>query len=896
MDKHFLTPLFSPESIVVFAGVADDPASQTPQARALREALRAQRFSGTLHFLDIHTSGTLADLAQTRADLAIIALPPQDVAAALEIAGRMACRSALVISSGIGADKAAELKKIARREGVSLLGPNCLGFQLPQLQLNASAAGPLAKVGSLALVSQSGALTSSMLDWASANAVGFSAVVSLGRHTSVDVAQVLDYLANDARTQSIILYLEGISSARRFMSALRSAANAKPVIVLKAGRKPAGNAAAQTHSGAIVGSDDVFDAALRRAGAVRVSSFVELFSAAKCLASRYRPVGKRLAIVTNGGGPGVLAADWVNEIDLQLGKLSSDSARALLPLLPEFASLSELIDVSEDAGPEHYRAAIEAASKDGQIDGVLVIHSPKAGADASDVARALLEFKRSMGKPLLSCWMGDASVGAARAILNEAGIPTFRTPEAAVGAFGNIATFYQNQRLLQQTPPPLSALAKPDIEAARLVIESVLAERRHVLTETESKTLLSSFHIPVTQTILARSANEAMMIATQLGFPVALKIDSPDISHKSDVQGVALNIMNGTGARDTYNDMVQRISHLQPNARINGVTVQKMARARRGREISIGFVTDDPFGPVIVFGAGGTMIELIDDRAMELPPLNKFLARRLIERSRVAETLLEWRGASAVDMDALEEVLLRVSEMVCELPQLREMDINPIIVDESGAVAVDARIVIDSARQAAGSSANPYNHLSILPYPARYEQLWPLRGGGEYTVRPIHPDDAQMLQLLVNQLSPESRYFRFVSSMIELPPSMLARFTLIDYDREMALVAVVKERNAQADGEIVETERIVGVSRYITNPDQSSCEFSLVVADDFGGKGIGSRLMESIMDVARDKGLAEIEGLVLANNTGMLKLMKSLGYSVKRFADDPDFKLVTHSL
>ena len=896
MDKHYLTPLFSPQSVVVFAGQADDPATQTAQGATLREALRAQRFGGTLQFLDVQTSGTLADLAQTRADLALIALPPQDVAAALEIAGRMACRSAAVIGSGIGTEQATELKRIARREGVSLLGPNCLGFQRPHVQLNASAAGPLAKAGPLALVSQSGALTAAMLDWAGQNAVGFSAVVSLGPNTSVDIAQVLDFLASDARTQSILVYVEGIASARHFMSALRSAASAKPVVVLKGGRKPAGNSAAQTHSGAIVGSDDVFDAALRRAGAVRVRSFVELFSAAKCLASRSRPVGPRLAIVTNGGGPGVLAADWVNEIGLQLGKLSPESAQTLATRLPDLASLSGLIDLSEDAGPEHYRAAIEAAGRDAQIDGLLAIHSPKVGVDASAVARAVVETKGHLGKPLLSCWMGEASVAAARVVLNEAGIPTFRTPEAAVGAFGNIASFYRNQQLLQQTPPPLSALAKPDVEAARLVIENVLAERRTALTEMESKTLLSAFHIPVTQTVLARSAHEAMMNASQIGFPVAMKIDSPDISHKSDVQGVVLNVMNGASARDTYTEMIERVARLQPDARINGVTVQKMAPARRGREVCIGVVTDEPFGPVIVFGAGGTMIELINDRAMELPPLNQFLARRLIERSRVAETLGEWRGASAVDMDALEQLLLRASEMVCELPQLREMDINPIIVDESGAVAVDARIVVDSAQQAVSGHANPYNHLAILPYPARYEQVLPLRGGGEYTLRPIHPDDAAMLQQLVNELSPESRYFRFVSSMVELPPSMLARFTLIDYDREMALVAVVKERNAAADGEMVETERIVGVSRYITNPDQSSCEFSLVVADDFNGKGLGSRLMESIMDVARDKGLAEIEGLVLASNAGMLRLMRGLGFAVKPFEDDPDFKLVTHAL
>ncbi|MDO9606368.1 GNAT family N-acetyltransferase, partial [Hydrogenophaga sp.] len=451
---------------------------------------------------------------------------------------------------------------------------------------------------------------------------------------------------------------------------------------------------------------------------------------------------------------------------------------------------------------------------------------------------------------------------------------------------------YENQQLLQQTPPPLSTLAKPDIEGARLLIENVLTERRKVLTEMESKALLSAFHIPVTQTILARSANEAMMIATQLGYPVALKIDSPDISHKSDVDGVALNVLNAVGVRDIYNTMIQAVAKAQPGARINGVTIQKMARNKRGRELYIGLVTDDPFGPVIAFGAGGTMIELINDRAMELPPLNQFLARRLIDRSRVAETLDEWRGASAVNRDALEHVLLRVSEMVCELPQLREMDINPIIVDEAGAVAVDARIVIDSAP----ATARNYAHLAILPYPARYEQVWPLRGGGEYTIRPIHPDDAQMLQDLMRNLSAESRYFRFVSSATEHSPAMLSRLTLIDYDREMALVAIHRTRHDGPDGEPMETERIVGVSRYITNPDKASCEFSLVVADDFNGKGLGSRLMLSIMEEARDKGLAEIEGLVLANNPGMLKLMRGLGFTVKTFAEDPDFKLATHHL
>ncbi|HNJ46093.1 MAG TPA: acetate--CoA ligase family protein, partial [Ottowia sp.] len=684
MDQHYLTPLFDPRSIALFTGPQDAPEQQTPQARALLAHLQAQAFKGQVVPLSVHTTGTLADLAQARADLAIIALPDEEIGPALELAGRIKVKAALVLSHGVDARRARELQRLARRHGVWLLGPNSQGFQRPGLQLNASVAGALAAPGQLALVSQSGALTASILDWARQSRVGFSTVVALGPHTGVTLADTLDFLAADRHTSGIVVYMEGIASARRFTSALRAAANAKPVVVLKSGRQAAGNVAAQTHSGAIVGSDDVFDAVLRRAGAVRVRSFVELFSAAKCLASRYRPVGRRLAIISNGGGPGVLAADWVSELGLTLGVLSPEAARELAPRLPAQASLSDLIDLSEGATAEHFRAALEVAAKDRAVDGVLVLYSPKFGGDADAVAQELVQARPRLAKPLVACWMGDASVQTARHALAEAQIPSFRTPEAAVGAFGNIASFYQNQQMLQQTPPPLTGLAAPDVEGARLLIESVLTERRSVLTEMESKALLSAFHIPVTQTLLARSANEAMMIATQIGFPVALKIDSPDISHKSDVGGVALNVMHATAVRDIWQDMMAAVRERQPDARINGITVQAMARKPRGRELYIGVVTDEPFGPVIAFGAGGTLIELYRDHAMELPPLNQFLARRLMERSRVHETLGPWRRAPAVDMAALEQVLLRVSEMVCELPQLREMDINPIIVDEHG--------------------------------------------------------------------------------------------------------------------------------------------------------------------------------------------------------------------
>jgi acetyltransferase len=488
--------------------------------------------------------------------------------------------------------------------------------------------------------------------------------------------------------------------------------------------------------------------------------------------------------------------------------------------------------------------------------------------------------------------MGDQKVAAARQIITAAGIATFRTPEAAVDGFSNIASFYQNQLLLRQTPPPLSQLNQPDLDGARLLIEGVLAERRKTLTEMESKSLLAAFHIPITQTILARSAAEAMLIASQLGYPVALKIDSPDIAHKSDVQGVALNLANAAAVRDGYGDMMATVARLAPDARINGVTIQKMAGKRNGRELYIGVITDQLFGPAISFGAGGVMVELINDRAVELPPLNLFLAQRLIGRARASKMLDEWRGAPPAHREAIEQILLRVSEMVCALPQLREMDINPLIVDEHGALVVDARIVVDAAPPATRN----YHHLAILPYPSDYTQEWPMRGGGQYTLRPVQPDDASMLQDLVRGLSEKSRYYRFASSLRELSVPMLARYTLIDYDREMALVAVRTLRAPGPDGEFVATSSIIGVSRYVANPDRSSCEFSLLVDDRFSGQGLGTRLMLGIMDVARDKGLSEIVGLVLCKNSGMLKLMASLGFDIRPYADDPDFRLCSKPL
>lgn len=892
MNKHYLSALFAPRSVVVFAG--DRSLPQTALARVFLQHFTDQEFKGTLTYLDSQMTGSLGDLASSRADLAILALPEAELTKTLQILGRIQCRAAVIISLGIDHSISKNLHRIAHQHGIYLLGPDSLGFQRPKAHLNASALGKLAPPGSLAVVSQSGAVTSSMLDWAAKNGVGFSTVISLGKDSAIGIDQVLDFLADDASTHTIVIYLEEIQTARRFMSSLRAAANSKPVIVLKTARHHAKalHHKSHTHSAHIIQSDAIFDAALQRAGAVRVNSMVQLFAAAKCLSARYLPVGRRLAVISNGAGPALLAADQVHQDGLSLAIPDKTSTEQLQKQLSKQARITELLDLSQEASADHYREAVTACAHCQDIDGILVILSPIAGVDTGAIAQTLADLQTTVGKPLITCWMGDEKVTAARTILFQAGIPSFRTPEAAVDAFHHVSLFHRNQQLLRQVPPPLTQLAQPDLEGARILIESVLAERRKVLTEMESKALLSAFHIPVTKTILARSATEAILVANQLGYPVALKIDAPDVAHHSEIQGLSLNISSAAAVRDGWQDMMARAKRLRPDAVINGITVQTMSGKSRGREVYIGMASDPQFGPVISFGAGGVMIEVIADRALELPPLNQFLAHRLIERVRCADMLGHWRGAPPIDRDALEQLLLRVSEMVCALPQLREMDINPIIVDADGALVVDAKIVVEHSAIEAGN----YDHLAILPYPADREMEWPLRDGRHYVIRPLHPHDAEMLQDMVKSLSPESRYFRFASTLRELSERMLARFTLIDYDREMALVAIYTERNPKDDGSFTESERIIGVSRYVTNPDKRTCEFSLLVADDFASQGLGSRLMHSIIDVARSRGLASIEGLVLNDNTKMLALMRKLDFAIKASEEDKDFRLCVKAL
>jgi acetyltransferase len=876
MDKHALAPLFEPASIWVIHEAGH------PDLALAEQHLENWNEAGRVRFDPWSPALAALPEAPLRADVVWLLMGIDGACQALPALGRWQCKIALLAGGGSDAQEEA-LARTACEAGVRVLGPGTLGLQRPAVGLNLSLLGAMPPAGNVAFVSQSGSLAASTLDWALDQGVGFSCVVTLGAQRDIELAEVLDYLALDPATASIVLYLEGVRNPRSFLSALRAATTSKPVVVLKAGREECTVAAAQTHSRALVGNDAVFDCAIRRAGAVRVRFFVQLFSAVKCLASRYRPVGRRLAIVSNGGGPAVLASDWAAESGLELARLA-DTTRAKLRTIVPLASADNPVDIGEAASAEAYASAVAEVMADPGVDGVLAVHAPKADRDPMIHARSLIGLRESARKPLIACWLGDRSVLEARALLAQARIPTFRTPEPAVDAFGNLASFYRAQQLRWQTPPAIAEGEPPDLDAARLMLAELSAQGRQTLTEMESKALLACFRIPVARTLLARTPQEATLIAQQLGFPVVLKISSKDIAHKSDVGGVILDIRGARQLQAAWSDLVEGVRAQAPQAHIDGVVVEPMVAPRHGRELMVGALRDALFGPVLLFGTGGRAVEIHADRAMELPPLNHFLARRLIERARAARMLGEWRGAPAVAEGAVEEVLVRLSELVCELPEVAEVDLNPLIADEHGAIVVDARIVL----AAPGAPATPgYGHMAIMPYPTGLTREALMRDGSAYRLRAIRPEDADALQRFVRELLPQTRYFRFVSNLKELPPQQLARYTQIDYWREMALVAEVGDEDDR---------HFAGVARYMLNPDGRSCEFAIAIADGWQGRGLGVQLMQALIDVAREQHLERMEGIVLAMNHKMLRLMQHLGFSARPDPQDASLMVVERLL
>lgn len=832
---------------------------------------------------------TIAEVPR-RVDLAVIATPAETVPEIVDACGNAGVRAAVVVSAGFaeigvtGARLERALLENARRHRLRVLGPNCLGIMRPSVGLNATFARGQALQGSLGLISQSGAVCAAMLDWAAQNGVGFSCIASLGASTDIDFGELVDYLVNDPATGHILLYIEGIRDARRFMSALRAAARVKPVILMKVGRQPSGSRAAVSHTGAMVGADDVFEAAVRRAGVVRVSTIGQLVAAAHALSSNVRARGDRLAVITNGGGPGVMAADRAADLGIPLAELAPATIETLIKALPENWSQGNPVDLMGDADSARYRAALLACLADPGVDGVLVILTPQAMTPPLEVAKVVGEYAKSTDKPLLACWMGGQQIAKSWRFFAEHQIPAFRAPDPAVEMFAHVSAFHRNQKMLLHTPGPLSDYPAPDIAGAQMVIEAALAEHRTTLSEMESKAVLAAFQVPIAKAMRTHSPDEAMLTAQEIGFPVVMKIDSPEIVHKSDVGGVRLNVANAQAAREAYRQIADGIAQLRPEASVNGIIVEPMVARPNSRELMVGVIRDPVFGPAITFGTGGTAVEVYADRAVALPPLNAALVDELICGTRASRVLGAFRNMPPVDRAALEAVLWRVSEMVCELPWVREMDINPLLLDESGAIALDARIVVERLPAA----RRRYGHMAIHPYPAHYVSEWSAPNGLSVTVRPIRPEDAEVEQEFVKQLSAEARYFRFMDTIRELTPQMLVRFTQIDYDREMAFVAMT----AGEDG----SEKEVGVARYVTNPDGTSCEFAIVVADEWQRTGLGRYMMAQLIEVARARGLATMSGEILKSNHSMLRLAGSIGFQIGESPADPDLKRATLSL
>ena len=890
MNTHYLSSLFTPKSVVLF-GASD---KQDSVGGVVFRNLLTSGFKGRIFAInpkrdEVQGQKAFSSLEEIDevVDLAVVATPAKSIPGIVEECGEHGVKMMLILSAGFretgaeGRRLEDQVTQLVRRHGIRLMGPNCLGIIRPDRGLNITFGNNNAQPGSLAFVSQSGAICTAILDWAEKNDIGFSAVVSTGIAADLDFGDYLDFLVSDPATKAILLYIEGINDSRRFMSSLRAAARIKPVIALKVGRHAAGAEASMSHTGALVGSDEVFAAALSRSGVLRVETVGQLFSAAKALSStNYRGQSERLVIITNGGGPGVMAADRATDHDIELSSLSAETMAALDEVLPSVWSHGNPVDIIGDAPPDRYEQALDICLKDPGVDGAIVILTPQAMTEPTAVAEAVLKSAAKTGKPIMTSWMGGKQVEGARRLFSDAHLPDFRTLEHAVDAFSYLARYNKNQRLLLQTPGGLPRGHEvPDREGARLIIEAVLTEQRRVLTEPESMAVLNAFRIPTVRNGIARSGNESLVIAESIGFPIAMKVLSTDISHKSDVGGVRLNINSAQEVRGAYRQLIDDVKRHVPDADVSAVTIEKMYRSPNGRELMIGVIRDPVFGPVISFGSGGTTVEVMGDSAVSLPPLNRRLAIDLINRTKVSKMLGKFRQMPAVDIDQLVSVLLNVSAMACELPWLQEMDINPLIIDENGLVAVDARIVVDYPTP----STDRYHHLAIHPYPTHFVKKIQLNDGTDITIRPIRPEDAEMEAKFVRELSNEAKYFRFMNSFHELSQEMLVRFTQIDYHNEMALIAVKTDSQG---------EEQIGVARYSTNVDKTSCEFALVVSDKWQSRGIAHHLMKDLMEIAHDRNLETMEGQVLRENSKMLELVASLGFQVRNDAEDNTIKQV----
>jgi acetyltransferase len=783
--------------------------------------------------------------------------------------GERGCKAAVVISAGFGGSGGAKLKQAmleaARPHMMRLLGPNCVGLVVPGTGLNAGFAHLTPPKGRIAFLAQSGAIVTTVIDWAVARGLGFSYLLSMGEMADVDFADMLDYLAGDVETTAVLLYVETVGNARKFMSAARLAARGKPVIAIKAGRHAEGAKAVLSHTGALAGADAVYDTAFRRAGVLRVYDLAELFAATETLASAAPPAGDRLAILTNGGGIGILATDALIDLGGRLAEIGSATLARLDALLPPMWSHGNPVDIIGDADPVRYEATLKALFADPEIDAVLALNCPTAVADGLASAEAVLRAYGRSRRCLLTSWVGEATAIRARQLFGVAGVPTYETPEDAVRGFMHLARWQRGRVQLMQTPPSIPENFRPDIAAARNIFSRVRAEGRKLLTGPESRAVVATYGIPLPPQRLARDPEAAATAAQELGQPVALKILSPDISHKSDIGGVALGLESPAEVKAAAERMLARIAEAMPSAKLEGFTLEPMANTAEGVELILGMSEDSQFGPVMLFGQGGVAVEQLGDRALALPPLNMALAREMIEQTRVFKLLRGYRNRPPVDLDGIAFTLVKLSQLVTDLDEVGEVDINPLLASPAGVVALDARIAL--VERSRGIS-----RLAIRPYPAELDQDLLLEDGTPMRLRPIRPEDEPALQRAFDRLSPETIRMRFFSSMKRLAHATAAQLTQIDYDRDMAFI-LVEPRTAGS------TE-IHGVVRLSADPNGERAEFAVVVEDSMTRRGIGRMLMQRIIDYAASRGICEIFGDVLAENGNMLDLCRYLGFQI----------------
>ena len=880
MTVRHLDALFAPRSVAVLG------ASQRPHsvgATVWRNL--SQGFQGRLYpvnpkhsRLGEHTAYASIDALPEAPDLAVICTPAATVPDLIAALGARGTKAAVVVTAGLSAAQKQAMLDAARPHTLRILGPNCIGMLVPHLGLNASFAHANARPGPIAFVSQSGALVTAMLDWANSRQIGFSHFVSLGEHADVDFGDMLDFLGSDPRTRAILLYIESIESPRKFMSATRAAARNKPVIVVKAGRSAQGQKAAASHTGALAGSDEVFDAAISRAGMLRVFTLQHLFLAAELLARFRDNRSEQLIVLTNGGGAGVMAADAAAHAGVELATLSPALIADLDRVLPANWSRANPVDIIGDAPAQRYVDALTAL-RQARDAAILFVQAPTAIVPSTEIAEALAPLASEKPPRVLGCWLGHSAVNRAREIFRDAGIPDYDTPEEAVRAFSFLRQYHRHQIELMETPPALPDAQAMDLPGIREIVDFVLRDGRELLTEPEAKELLKRAGIPVTPTrVVPAEAQAAVYAAETLGYPVVLKILSHDISHKSDVGGVRLNLHNAAEVQQAAEAMLQRVAELRPGARVEGFTVQPMIRRRHAHELIVGASIDPLFGPVILFGQGGTAVEVIADRALALPPLNATLARSLIGRTRIAKLLKGYRDVPPAREEAIVSTLVAISQLLADVPEIAELDINPLIVDHEGAIALDARVRLSAACPAGA------DRFAIRPYPQSLIEHHTLPDGTALTLRPIRPEDEAQHRAFLEKMDPEDIRMRLFYSRRSIEHSELARLTQIDYDREMAFIAT---RPLPEGG-----EETLGAVRAICDPDNDAAEFGVMVRSDLKGRGMGWLLMDRLVRYLREHGTRRIVGTVLRENHGMLGLAKRLGFTIEAHPQDPDLRHV----